>query len=247
MSPAGKLSIVATPIGNLGDISERARAALAAADVIACEDTRRSVILLEHCGIRRPLVSLHEHNEAGRSAQLVERMTQGESVAMVSDAGHPLLSDPGERMLQRAIAAGVTIEVIPGPCAVTTALSGAGLPSTPFYFGGFTEVKSGRRQREWDEALARSCTSVYFESPHRLAKSLGEIREREPGRLVVVARELTKKFEEFRRGTAEELAAHFEAHPPKGEITLLVAGTDLPPYMGWGVRKEKQEQEGGPA
>jgi 16S rRNA (cytidine1402-2'-O)-methyltransferase len=217
ISSGGKLSIVATPIGNLGDISARMRDVFANADVIACEDTRRSVILLEHCGLHVPLVSLHEHNEAMRSTQLIERIKNGEKVALVSDAGHPLLSDPGERFLQKAIGAGVAIEVIPGPCAVTTALSGAGLPATPFYFGGFLPPKSGRRQRQWEESLARTYTSVFFESPHRLAKSLREIAALAPERLVVVARELTKKFEEFRRAPPRNWPPITRRIPRKGK------------------------------
>ena len=218
------LYIVATPIGNLGDITMRALEALKAANVIAAEDTRHSGILLKHFEISKPLLSYHEHNEAMRTAQLVERLAAGETVALITDAGTPVVSDPGARLIRECIQRGLDFTVIPGPSAVLTALVGSGFSSEQFYFGGFLPVKSGQRERELRAAAAREETSIFFESPYRLTKSLAKASELMSDRTLCVARELTKKFEEFRRGTPADLLAHYEAHPPKGEIVLLVAG-----------------------
>jgi len=235
MTPEGKqgvLFIVGTPIGNLADLTFRALETLKAADIIACEDTRQSVKLLRHYEIaHKPLVSLHQHNEAGRSAQLVGRLLGGESVALVTDAGMPMVSDPGQRFLHLCLEAGIRFEVIPGPSAVTTAVTGSGFPADSFYFGGFLPNKKGQRERFLRAALEAAHTSVFFESPHRLAATLDQIAEMEPERLVCVGRELTKMFEEFRRGPAAGVAAHFRATPPKGEITLVVSGSRLPAFM----------------
>lgn len=216
------LYLVATPIGNLADITLRALEVLGSVDVIACEDTRHSVHLLEHHGIRKPLVSYHEHNEAMRTAELLGRLQRGENVAIISDAGMPGVSDPGHRLLRACIENGVPYTVIPGPSAVLTALVGSGFPSEPFFYGGFLPVKSGGREHEILAASARSETSVYFESPHRLLKTLEVFAQHAPARVLCVARELTKRFEEFRVGAPDELLAHYSAHPPKGEIVLLV-------------------------
>ncbi len=221
----GRIQLVASPIGNLGDITHRAVEAIRNAAVVACEDTRRSRRLLEHLGIGgKELVALHDHNERTRSASLVARAGDGETVVYLSDAGTPGISDPGYRLVNAAREAGVRVEVLPGPSAVVTALAGSGLPSDAFYFGGFLPVKSGRRTDELARALARRETSIYFESPHRLAGTLSILADLAPERELCVARELTKKFETYHRGSAAELAAEFHAKPPKGEITLLVRG-----------------------
>lgn len=217
------LYVVATPIGNLGDITLRALDVLREVDFIAAEDTRHSSRLLNHYEIRKPLISLHDHNESQRVPELVNRLEQGETAALISDAGMPLISDPGFRLMAECIARGVPYEILPGPSSVTTALAGSGLPCHAFYFGGFLSQKSGKRTKELERALNRDCTSIYFESPHRLIKTLGILTSAAPDRKVCVARELTKTFQEYRKGTASEVHAHFEAHPPKGEITLLIA------------------------
>ena len=226
----GTLYIVATPIGNLGDLTFRAKAVLEGVDVIACEDTRHSQRLLGHYEIRKPLVSLHEHNEAMRSAQMLADLQNGRSVAYISDAGMPGISDPGQRLAQACIRAGVKIEVLPGASAVTTALIGSGLPADAFHFGGFLPVKSGQRERALTAAIAREETTVFFESPHRIDGTLEMLAKLAPEHPICVARELTKKFEEFRRGPAAEVYAHFKKHPAKGEICLVLAGTDLPKW-----------------
>lgn len=217
------LTVVPTPIGNLQDITLRALQALRDADVIAAEDTRHSGVLLHHHGISKPMISLHEHNENFRSDQLADEVARGRQVALITDAGMPGISDPGFRLVRACRERGLPITVLPGPSAVLTALVGSGLPSDSFHFGGFLPVKSGRRQAELERAAAREETSIYFESPHRLVKSLEVLATAAPEATVCVARELTKKFEEYRRGPAAELAAHYTAHPPKGEITLIIA------------------------
>ncbi|HWB07099.1 MAG TPA: 16S rRNA (cytidine(1402)-2'-O)-methyltransferase [Verrucomicrobiales bacterium] len=227
---SGRLYIIATPIGNLGDITERARACLAAVDTVACEDTRHSGILLQHLGLRKSLVSVHEHNEASRSAQLITELQQGRTVAYISDAGMPGVSDPGQRLVNACIRAGIPVEVLPGPSAVTTALIGSGFPADAFFFGGFLPVKSGQRERALTRALEREETTVFFESPHRIDGTLELLARLSPDRPICVARELTKKFEEYRRGTAAEIHAHYRKHPAKGEICLVISGSDLPKW-----------------
>lgn len=227
----GRLIFVPTPIGNLGDLTHRAEEALRSASLIACEDTRHSARLLDHYGITARRVSLHEHNEASRGEEIIGRLHAGETVAVISDAGMPAVSDPGQRLLQRCLAAGLPYDVLPGPSAVLTALVGSGFPTEPFYFGGFLPNKSGQRQRVISESLARSATSLYFESPYRLVKSLEEMAMQAPCRLACVARELSKYHQEFRRGTATILRDHFRAHPPKGEITLVIAPIKMPPWF----------------
>jgi len=218
------LTVVPTPIGNLQDITLRAIQALRDADLVAAEDTRHSGLLLHHLGIKKPMVSLHDHNEASRSASLVEDIALGKSVALITDAGMPGISDPGFRIIRACRERGLPMTVLPGPSAVLTALVGSGLPNATFYFGGFLPVKSGQRRNELERAVARKETSVYFESPHRLVKTLTVLAEIAPEASLCVARELTKKFEDYRRGQAGELLAHYEAHPPKGEITFIIAG-----------------------
>lgn len=227
------LFMVATPIGNLQDITLRALDLLRAADVIACEDTRHSARLLNHFQISKPLISLNEHNEARRIPELVARIQQGGMVALVSDAGMPTVSDPGQRLTQAVVAAGLLVQVLPGPSAVLTALAGSGLPTTPFYFGGFLPHKKGQRGKELAAAREREATSVYFESPYRLVDTLAIICQEAPEHRHVVARELTKHFEEFRRGSARSLLEHYQQKTVKGEICLLVAPKELPKWVLW--------------
>ena len=217
------LTIVPTPIGNRQDITLRALEALQAANVVAAEDTRHSGMLLQHLGIKKPFVSLHEHNEAARVEELASRMASGTKIALITDAGMPGISDPGHRLIKSCIERGLPVTVLPGPSAVITALVGSGFPTDRFFFGGFLPVKSGRRANEIALAAARSETSIYFESPHRIERTLEALHAACPDRPVCVARELTKTFEEYRRGLPAEVLAHFQKHPPKGEITLVIS------------------------
>ena len=217
------LYVVATPIGNLSDITLRALEVLKLADVIAAEDTRHSGILLKHYQIDKPFVSYHEHNEAMRTAQLIERIAAGENVALITDAGMPGLSDPGARLIRECIKRELPLTIIPGPSSILTAVVVSGFSMEKFCFRGFLPVKSGRRERELRAAADHDETTIFFESPYRLTKTLKVCIDIMPDRQLCVARELTKKFEEFRRGTASELLTHYEAKPPKGEIILLVA------------------------
>ncbi len=218
------LYVVATPIGNLGDITLRAIEILKLVDVVAAEDTRRSGMLLKHLGIKKPFISYHEHNEATRTMELIERLARGENVALITDAGTPALSDPGLRLIRECIKRGVPFTIIPGPSSILTALLGSGFSTQQFSFCGFLPVKSGQRERELRAAAEREATVIFFESPYRLTKTLAACVDIMPDRQLCVARELTKKFEEFRRGTASELLAHYQVHPPKGEIVLVISG-----------------------
>jgi 16S rRNA (cytidine1402-2'-O)-methyltransferase len=219
------LYVVATPIGNLGDITLRAVEALKSADVIAAEDTRHSGLLLKHLEIKKPFVSYHEHNEAARTAELVERLGRGENVALITDAGTPGLSDPGLRLIRECIKRELPFTIIPGASSILMALLGSGFSTAKFSFRGFLPVKSGQRERELRAATERDETTIFFESPYRLTKTLAACIDIIPKRQLCVARELTKKFEEFRRGAASELLAHYQAHPPKGEIVLVISGS----------------------
>lgn len=219
------LYVVATPIGNLGDITLRALEALKSVDLVAAEDTRHSGMLLKHFEIKKPFISFHEHNEAMRTAQLVERLAAGENVALITDAGMPGLSDPGARLIRECIKRELPFTIIPGPSAILTALSGSGFSTERFCFRGFLPIKSGQRERELRAAAEREDTTIFFESPYRLTKTLSACIEIMPGRQICVARELTKKFEEFRPGHASELLAHYEARPAKGEIVLLISAS----------------------
>jgi 16S rRNA (cytidine1402-2'-O)-methyltransferase len=218
------LYVVATPIGNLGDITLRALEILKDVDLVAAEDTRHSGILLKHYQIKKRLISYHEHNEAMRTAQLIERLAAGEKIALITDAGTPGLSDPGARLIRECIKRELPFTIIPGPSSITTALVGSGFSAEKFFVGGFLPVKSGQREHELRAAAAREETSIYFESPYRLTKTLKACVDVMPDRQLCVARELTKKFEEFRRGSAAELLAHYEARPPKGEIVFIISG-----------------------
>ena len=223
----GRLQVIATPIGNLADLSERAREALAQADVIAAEDTRHTGALLMALGLATPLLSLHEHNESRRVPGLLARLAQGERVALVSDAGTPLLSDPGYELVQAAIAAGFEVSAVPGPSAITAALAIAGLPTDRFCFEGFLPARQ-RERRAALEALAHERrTLVFFEAPHRIVAALTDLAAvLGSERAAVVARELTKAHETVYRGTLGELAARAAtvANFARGEITLVVHG-----------------------
>jgi 16S rRNA (cytidine1402-2'-O)-methyltransferase len=220
---AGKLYIVATPIGNLEDLTLRALRILKECDLIACEDTRQTRKLLEHFGIATAAVSYHEHNEAARAAELAGRMEEGANIALVSDAGTPLVSDPGYRLVRAAIDAGISVIPIPGPSAALAALSAAGLPSDAFRFCGFLPPKSSQRRRVFEETKAETATLIFYETPHRILDALEDIAAVMPARPVAIARELTKIHEEFLRGTASEIREILAARPSvKGEFTLLI-------------------------
>ena len=215
------LYIVATPIGNLSDVTVRATDVLARCDAIACEDTRVTGKLLRHLGISRPLWRYDDHSAAETRARLLDSMRE-RAVVLVSDAGTPLISDPGYKLVREAREAGIRVTSLPGPSAPVMALTLSGLPSDRFLFAGFLPPKDKARREALDELGGVRATLVFFETAPRLTKALQAIAEALPGREVAVARELTKMFEECRAGTADELAAHYEAHPPKGEIVLLV-------------------------
>ena len=212
-----------TPIGNLEDITYRAVRVLKEADVIACEDTRQTRKLLEHFGIAKPTVSYHEHNELERSRELTARMLSGSTVALVSDAGMPLISDPGYRLVRAAIDNGVPVVAVPGPSALLTALAASGLPSDGFHFGGFLPAKSGQRLKALEAVKDEPATVIFYETPHRILEALAAIEQVLGDRQVVVARELTKVHEEFLRGRASDIRAALTAREAvKGEITLLI-------------------------
>lgn len=227
------VSFVGLPIGNREDITRRALEVLGSVDCICCEDTRNTGMLLSHYGIRKPLLSLHEHNESARAPEVAARALAGETFAVVTDAGMPGVSDPGYRLIQELKAREVAFTVLPGPSAVVTALVGSGLPSDAFFFGGFLPVKSGKKGQVLQAALDASHTSIFYESPYRIVKTVNAIAELDPSAPICVARELTKVFETYHRGTAAELAAEFATRPPKGEIVLLIGGTNAPrPAVG---------------
>ena len=220
---AATLFLVATPIGNLEDITLRALRTLKECDMIAAEDTRRTGQLLKHFGISKPLLSYHLFNEAQRSQQLLERLRHGERIALVTDAGSPGISDPGERIVREALRAGFRVEPVPGPSALIAALTASGLPTEEFHFVGFLPHKSGQRRTKLEALKAIPGTLVLYESPFRIEKLLIELRDVMPGHGVVLARELTKRFEEFLRGTPAELLAIFEKRSFKGEFVVMVS------------------------
>lgn len=224
----GRVVLVPTPIGNLGDITRRAVEVLEQADQIACEDTRHSKPLLSHLGITgKPLIAMHEHNEARRAEEIVELVKRGQTIAIITDAGMPGVADPGYRLVQACLEADVPFEVLPGPSAVITALIGSGFPCHAFRFGGFLSVKSGKRRKALEQVFESGETGIFFESPHRIASTLTILAEIQPEARICVARELTKKFETYHRGTAAELCAEFEGKKAKGEIVLLVDASTL--------------------
>jgi 16S rRNA (cytidine1402-2'-O)-methyltransferase len=227
----GRLDVIATPIGNLADLSARARESLGAADLIAAEDTRHTLILLRAIGVSRPLVSLHTHNETQRVPQILAHLQAGSVVALVSDAGTPLLSDPGFALVQEATRAGFEVRSIPGPSAITAALSVAGLPTGRFCFEGFLPARSRERRTALLALANEPRTLVFFEAPHRIAASLADLAAAfGVARRAVVARELTKVHESIYRGTLAELAAQAaaDANFQRGEITLVVSGAAAP-------------------
>lgn len=226
------VNFVALPIGNREDITRRALAVLESVDCICCEDTRNTGMLLAHYGIRKPLLSLHEHNESHRAPEVASRALAGERFAVVTDAGMPGVSDPGYRLIQELKAREVPFTVLPGPSAVVTALVGSGLPSDAFFFGGFLPVKSGRRAAVLQKAVEASYTSIFYESPFRIVKTVQALAEIAPDTPVCVARELTKVFETYHRGSATSLLADFTAHPPKGEMVVLIGGVNAPRDSG---------------
>jgi 16S rRNA (cytidine1402-2'-O)-methyltransferase len=224
---AGVLYVVATPIGNMGDISARAREILATVGVVAAEDTRHSALLLRELGLERPLVSLHQHNERARAAELVGRLRAGENIALISDAGTPLISDPGYALLQAALEAGITVSPVPGPSAAIAALSASGLPSDRFCFEGFLPSRVSARRRRLEELAAETRTLVIYEAPHRIAACLADLAAVcGESRRACVARELTKHFETFYRGSLGKLAllAKSDENMARGESVVLIEG-----------------------
>jgi 16S rRNA (cytidine1402-2'-O)-methyltransferase len=224
---AGRLVVCPTPIGNLEDVTLRVLSALREADVVACEDTRRTRVLLERYGVSATLVSYHEHNEVERTAELVARMRDGAVVALVSDAGMPLVSDPGYVLVQGCVAAGLEVEVLPGPSAAIAALVASALPSDAWRFAGFLP----RKRSALLSVFASPETVVAFESPRRVAASLRALADVDPSRPVAVCRELTKVHEEVVRGGAAELAERYEAAAPRGEVVLVIGGAPARPDL----------------
>jgi 16S rRNA (cytidine1402-2'-O)-methyltransferase len=233
MTTGARLVVCPTPIGNLQDVTLRVLAALREADVVACEDTRRTRVLLDRYGVNAKLVSYHEHNERERSRELVKRMREGAVVALVSDAGMPLVSDPGFVLVQACVAAGLAVEVLPGPSAALAALVASALPADHWRFEGFLP----RKRSELERVFRASETLVAFESPRRVAASLAVLAELDPGRPAAVCRELTKLHEEVVRGSASELAERYARESPRGEVVLVVGaatgadGPDLAPAL----------------
>jgi 16S rRNA (cytidine1402-2'-O)-methyltransferase len=225
MTAPGTLHVVSTPIGNRADLSPRAIEVLGSVALVVAEDTRHTAPLLQWAGVTTPLRSHHQHNEARETPRLVARLLAGEDVAIVSDAGTPCLSDPGERLVAAAVAAGVPVAPVPGPSALLAALVASGLPAVPFTFVGFLPRAAGERRIALTAALALPHTVVFYEAPPRVADTLAAIDSAGAGeRAVVVARELTKLHEEFRRGTVAELAAYYREAAPRGEVVLVLAG-----------------------
>lgn len=223
---AGTLYLVATPIGNLEDITLRALRVLKECDVVAAEDTRHTGQLLHHYGISRPLISYFRFNEARRGEEILERLRRGERVALVTDAGTPGISDPGERVVAAALAAGLRVEPVPGPCALVAALTASGLPTDEFHFVGFLPHKSGQRRKELERLRAVTVPLVLYESPHRITRLLEELGAVMPEREVVLARELTKRFEEILRGKPAELLRVAQARHLRGEFVVLLGPGD---------------------
>ncbi len=216
------LYMVSTPIGNLEDITLRALRVLREADILLCEDTRRTGRLLESYGIGKPLLSCHRFNERGREAAVIERLRSGRIVALVSDAGTPGISDPGDRLARAVWEAGYRVEVVPGPCAAIAALASSGLPASEFHFVGFLPAKPGQRAKTLERFSRLESVIVIYESPHRIQKLAGELKQWVAGRELVVCREMTKKFEEVIRGTAAEIERELGKRKPKGEYVVVI-------------------------
>lgn len=220
---------VPTPIGNRDDMTLRAIDTLKKVDLITCEDTRHSRPLLEHFEVSKPLIALHEHNEAKKVPELIERLKSGLEIAVITDAGMPAISDPGYRLMRACIENEIEYTVLPGPSAILTALVGSGFPVHAFYYGGFLPVKKGKRAKILSIAAEAETTTIFFESPHRIISTLEILASEHPEQLVCIARELTKKFETYHRGTAEELFQTFSQKKVKGEIVFLIAPADFKP------------------
>lgn len=218
------LYLVSTPIGNLEDITLRALRVLKEVDLIACEDTRHTRKLLDHFGIRKPVISYHEHNEQTRAAELAGRLAQGESIAIVTDAGTPGISDPAYRIVRAAIEQGVEVVPIPGPAALIAGLVSSGLPTDSFYFGGFLPPRKGARRTRLNELRSERSTLVFYESPHRIREALSDAEDVLGDREASLARELTKLHEQFLRGRLSEIRARLDVQSPRGEMTLVIAG-----------------------
>ena len=238
-SGAGCLYLVATPIGNLEDISLRALRVLKESDLIACEDTRQTLKLLSHFEIRKPLESYHEHNEMTRAPELVMRMEEGAHIALVSDAGTPVISDPGHRLVSLCLRHKIPVIPIPGPSAIVAALAACGLPSDEFTFAGFLSARTGERRRKLRELASEKRTLVLYEAPHRLTACLHDALQTLGDREATVARELTKLHEEFARARLSELLERFREKPPRGEITLIIA----PPDENTALREPTQHED----
>jgi 16S rRNA (cytidine1402-2'-O)-methyltransferase len=221
LTPA-TLYLVATPIGNLEDITLRALRTLKECDLIAAEDTRRTGVLLKHFGISKPMLSYFQFNEAKRSEEIIERLRRGEKIALVTDAGSPGISDPGEKVVKATIAAGFRVEPVPGPSALVAALTASGLPTDEFHFIGFLPHKSGQRRKKLESLAEVEGTLVLYESPYRIEKLLGELKEIFPEQPIALARELTKKFEEFLRGAPAQLLEQLQKRSIKGEFVVLI-------------------------
>jgi len=223
-SSKGKLFLVPTPIGNMGDITQRAQDTLGGADIIACEDTRHSGSHLKKLGIKARLISYHDFNEAQRAEQLIDEIKQGSNVAVISDAGSPGMSDPAYRVVRLAIDAGIEIEALPGPTSIIPALTASGLPTDRFHFEGFLPVKAGARKKRLESLKERHCTLVFFESPHRIMKTLAAAMDVLGERQACLVREISKLHEQFLRGTLGEIQAGLEGRTVKGELVLVIAG-----------------------
>ena len=221
---AGTLYVVSTPIGNLEDITMRAVRVLKEVGIIAAEDTRHTKQLCTHFGVTTPLTSYHDFNKEDKTAVLLERLRSGASIALVSDAGTPVISDPGYFLITRSIEAGIRVVPIPGPSAILAALAASGLPTDSFRFEGFLPRKDGPRLKRIESLREDSASLILFESPHRIGKLLASLHSILGNRRAVLGRELTKRFEEFHRGTLGELLEQVQTHPPKGEITVVVEG-----------------------
>jgi 16S rRNA (cytidine1402-2'-O)-methyltransferase len=228
----GTLYLVATPIGNLEDITLRALRTLKDCDIIAAEDTRHTSQLLHHYEIKKPLISYFKFNEAKRSEDILNRLKQGQKVALVTDAGTPGISDPGERVVRAAISDGFRVESVPGPCAFVAALTSSGFPSDEFHFIGFLPHKSGQRRKKLESLKTISGTLILYESPFRISKLVAELAEVFPAHQTILAREITKKFEEHLRGTPAELLEDLRKRPRKGEFVVLVKNSEINESMG---------------
>jgi len=242
-SPPGVLYLVGTPIGNVEDLSPRALRILGEVDLIAAEDTRHTRQLLERFGVSRPMVSYHDHNKDTRTPELIARLNEGVSVAIVSDAGSPGISDPAFTLVRAAAAAGLSVIPIPGPSSALCALEVSGLPTDRFAFEGFLPRKAGRRRARIEELRGDPRTLIFFESPHRLKAALADLLAVMGERPATISRELTKKFEETRRGTLGSLLEWVEAKPPRGEFVLVIAGAAGAAFGGSGATAPEQDSD----